>query len=98
LVSSEPHPQPPSAESAPPRAKEESTVVAKTKAPIASPPPIPATTVEEGEAATEVIVTQVALETPTEAGPSGEGVVVVLDEDPVPPLPSESRDVVMAPA
>jgi hypothetical protein len=44
-----------------------------------------------------VIVTQVALETPTEAGPSGEGVVVVLDEDPVPPLPSESRDVVMAP-
>jgi hypothetical protein len=40
----------------------------------------------------------VFLETPTEAGPSGEGVVVVLDEDSAPPPSSESRDVVMAPA
>jgi hypothetical protein len=40
----------------------------------------------------------VALEAPTEAGLIVEGVVVVLDEDSVPPPPSESHDVVMAPA
>jgi hypothetical protein len=56
-------------------------VAAETRAPIAPPPPAPATTVEEGEAATETIVTQVALKAPSEAGSSIEGVVVVLDED-----------------
>jgi hypothetical protein len=73
-------------------------VVAETRAPIAPPPPAPATVVEEGEAATETTVTQAALEAPSEAGPSIEGVVVVLDEDSVPPPPSGSRDVAMAPA
>jgi hypothetical protein len=97
VVSFEPRPQPPSAESAPPRAEEEPSVVAETRAPIVPPPPVPATAVEEGEAATEATVAQVALEAPTEAGPSVEGVVVVLDEDSAPPPPSESRDVVMAP-
>jgi hypothetical protein len=72
-------------------------VVTETRVPIAPPPPAPATTVEEGEAATETAITQVALEAPSEAGPSVEGVVVVLDEDSAPPPPSESRDVVMAP-
>jgi hypothetical protein len=56
-------------------------VATETRAPIAPPPPAPATTVEEGEAATETIVTQVALKAPSEAGSSIEGVVVVLDED-----------------
>jgi hypothetical protein len=36
-------------------------VVAETRAPIAPPPPAPATIVEEGEAATEKTVTQAAL-------------------------------------
>jgi hypothetical protein len=40
----------------------------------------------------------VALEMPTEAGPSSEDVVVVLDEDSAPPPLTEGRDVVMAPA
>jgi hypothetical protein len=68
------------------------------RAPIAPPPPIPTAAVEEGEAATEATSTLVALETPTEAGPSNKDVVVVLDEDSTPPSTSESRDVVMAPA
>jgi hypothetical protein len=46
----------------------------------------------------EANATQAALETPTEAGPSGEDVVAVLGEDST-PLPSlETRDVAMAPA
>jgi hypothetical protein len=94
VVSSELRPQPPSAESAPPRAEGEPTVVAETRAPIAPPPPVPAAAVEEGEAATEATVSQVALETPTEAGPSGEGVMVVLDEDSAPP--PHRRRVVMS--
>jgi hypothetical protein len=73
-------------------------VVAEMRAPITPPPPAPAIIVEEGEVATEATVTQVALEAPSEAGPSVEGVVVVLDEDSVPPPPSESRDAAMAPA
>jgi hypothetical protein len=97
VVSSEPRPQPSSAESAPPRVEEEPTVVAETRDLIVPPPPVLAAAVKEGEAATEATATQVALETPTEASPSGEGVVVVLDEDSVPPPQSEIRDVVMAP-
>jgi hypothetical protein len=54
-------------------------VVAETRAPITPPPPAPAIIIEEGEVATEATVTQVALEAPSEAGPSVEGVVVVLD-------------------
>jgi hypothetical protein len=68
------------------------------RAPIAPPAPVPAAAVEEGEAAMEASASQVALETPTEDGLSGEGMVVVLDEDLAPPPLSESRDVVMAPA
>jgi hypothetical protein len=98
VVSSEPHPQPLSAKSALPRAEEEPSVITETRAPIAPPPPVPSTTVEEGEAATEATVAQVALEALTEAGLSVEGVVVVLDEDSALPPPSESRDVAMAPA
>jgi hypothetical protein len=62
------------------------------------PPAAYAAAVEDGEAAMEETATQAALETPTEAGPSGEDVVVVLDEDSVPPPSSENRDIVMAPA
>jgi hypothetical protein len=60
-------------------------VVVETRAPTTPPPPAPAAAVEEGEAATEATVAQAALEAPSEAGPSVEGVVVVLDEDSVPP-------------
>jgi hypothetical protein len=65
--------------------EEAPSVVAEMRAPATPPPPAPATAIEEGEAATEVIVTQAALEAPSEAGPSVEGVVVVLDEDSAPP-------------
>jgi hypothetical protein len=56
------------------------------------PPPAPATAVEEGEAAMEATVTQAALEAPSEAGPSVEGVVVVLAVDSAPPPASSSHD------
>jgi hypothetical protein len=59
----------------------EPSVVAETRAAVTPPPPASATAVEEGEAATETTVTQAALEASSEAVPSVEGVVVVLDED-----------------
>jgi hypothetical protein len=63
------------------------------------PPPLaPSTAVEEGEAVMKATVTQAALEASSEAGPSVEGVVMVLDEDSVPPPPSGSHDATMAPA
>jgi hypothetical protein len=96
VVSSETCPQPSSTERKPPQAEEESTVVVESRAPTAPPPSVSAA-VEDGEATTETTATQVALETPTEAGSSGEGMVVVLDEDSAPPAPSESHDVVMPP-
>jgi hypothetical protein len=68
-----------------PQAEEEPLAAAEKRAPATPPPPAPATTVEEGEAVTEVTVTQVALEAPSKAGPSVEGVVTVLDEDLAPP-------------
>jgi hypothetical protein len=67
-------------------------VVAETRALTTPPPPAPTAAVEEGEAPTEVTVTQAALEAPSEAGPSVEGVVVVLDEDSAPLPASESHD------
>jgi hypothetical protein len=78
--------------------KAEPTVVAEAGASTAPSPPVSVAAVEEGEAAMEATATQAALETTTDAGPSGEDVVAVLDEDSAPPLSSESRDVVMAPA
>jgi hypothetical protein len=59
---------------------------------IAPPPPVPAAAVEEGEAAVGATALQAALETPTETGPSGEDMVVILDEDSAPPPSSEGRD------
>jgi hypothetical protein len=79
----------------PPQAEEEPSAVTEMRAPATPPPPIPATAVEEGEAVTEATVTQAALEAPSEAA-SAEGMVMVLDEESVPPPPSESHDVVMA--
>jgi hypothetical protein len=79
-------------------AVEAPSVVTEMRAPTTPPPPAPATTAEEGEVATEATVTQAALEAPSEAGPSVEGVVVVLDEDSTPPPPSECHDAAMAPA
>jgi hypothetical protein len=73
-------------------------VVAEMRVPTTPPPPTPAAAVEEGEAATEATVSLAAIETPSEAGPSVEGVVVVLDEDSAPPSPPERHDVAMAPA
>jgi hypothetical protein len=62
------------------------------RTPTTPPPSAPATTIEEGEAATEATITRAALETPSGAGPSVEGVVVVLDEDAAPPPASERLD------
>jgi hypothetical protein len=98
IISPEPQPQPPSTRLVPSQAEEASSVVAETRAPTTPPPPAPATAVEEGEAATEATVTQAALEAPFEAGPSIEGVVVVLDEDSAPPPASESHDAAAVPA
>jgi hypothetical protein len=64
---------------------------------ISPPPPDLVAAVEEGEAAARATAPQAALETPKETGPSGEDMVVVLDEDSVPPPSSEGRDVVMSP-
>jgi hypothetical protein len=72
-------------------------VVAEMRGPTTPPPPAPAIVVEEGEAPTEATVTQAALEAPSEAGPSVEGVVVVLDEDSAPPQASESHDAAAVP-
>jgi hypothetical protein len=68
------------------------SAVAEMRTPTALPPLVLSSAVEEGEVATEVTVTQAALEAPSEAGPSVEGVVVVLDEDSAPPPASESHD------
>jgi hypothetical protein len=81
----------------PPQAEEQLSVVAEMRAPATPLPPAPTTAVEEGEAVTEATVTQAALGAPSEAGPSVEGVAMVLDEDSAPPPPSESHDAVMAP-
>jgi hypothetical protein len=81
-----------------PQAEEEPLAAVEKRAPATPPPPAPATTVEEGEAVTEVTVTQVALEAPSKAGPIVECVVTVLDEDLAPPPPSVCRDAAMAPA
>jgi hypothetical protein len=96
VISPEPQPQPPSTGPVPPQAEEEPSVVAETRALGMPPPPAPATAVEEGEAVTKATVTQAALEASSEAGPSIEGVVMVLDEDSVPSPPSESHDATMA--
>jgi hypothetical protein len=80
------------------QAEEAPSVVAEMRALTTPPPPAPATAVEEGEAVTEATVTQVALEASSEAGPSVEGVVVVLDEDSAPSLASESHDAAAVPA
>jgi hypothetical protein len=49
VVSSEPCPQPPSAESLPARAEEEPVVVAVVEELSVPPPPVPATAVEVGQ-------------------------------------------------
>jgi hypothetical protein len=77
----------------PSQAKEALSMVAETRVPTTPPPPAPAAAVEEGEAVTEATVAQEALEAPSKAGRSVEGVVVVLDEDTAPPPVSESHDV-----
>jgi hypothetical protein len=92
MISLEPQPQPPSTRAVPLQAEEAPSMVAETRTPTTSPPPAPAAAVEEGEAATEATVTQAALEASSGAGPSVEGVVVVLEEDVVPPLVSERHD------
>jgi hypothetical protein len=98
VISPEPQPQPLSTRPVSSQAEEAPLVVAETRVPTTPPPPAPATAVKEGEAATEATVTQAALEASSEAGPSVEGVVVVLDEDSVPPPPSKSHDAAVATA
>jgi hypothetical protein len=92
VISFEPQPHPPSTRLVPFQAEEAPSVVVETRAPTTPLPTAPATTVKEGEAATEETVTQVALEAPFEAGLSVEGVVVVLDEDSAPSPTLESHD------
>jgi hypothetical protein len=72
------------------QAEEAPSVVAEMRTPTTPPPPAPAAIVEEGEAATEATVIRAALEAPSGAGPSIEGVVMVLDEGVAPP-PSLER-------
>jgi hypothetical protein len=85
VVSSEPRPQPLSAESLPAQVEEEPAVVAVVEESSTLPPPVPATAVEEGQTIAETVTPQLALEPPAEAGLGGGDVVVVLDEDSVPP-------------
>jgi hypothetical protein len=85
VVTSEPHPEPPSTESLPAWVEEEPTVVAVVEESSAPPLPIPATAVEERQMVAETVAPQLALETPAEVGPGGGDVVVVLDEDSTPP-------------
>jgi hypothetical protein len=82
-----------STRSVPSQAEEVPSAVAESRAPTTPPPPAPATTVEEGEAAMKATVTQATLEASSEASPRIEGVVLVLDEDSAPPPASESHDV-----
>jgi hypothetical protein len=70
---------------------------ATAEASIATPPPVPAAAIEEGEMTTEAVASHAVLITPTKAGPGGADAVVVLDEDLAPPPSSENRDVVMPP-
>jgi hypothetical protein len=74
------------------------SVAAETRVPTTPPLSAPATTVEEGEAVTKATATQAPWETPYEAGLSAEGVMMVSDEDSVPPPLSESHDSAMASA
>jgi hypothetical protein len=97
VISPESQPQPPSTRPMPSQAEEAPSVVAETRVPTMPPPPAPAAAVEEGEVATEATIAQAALEAPSEAGPSIEGVVVVLDEDSAPPPPLERHNAAMAP-
>jgi hypothetical protein len=78
------------------QAEEAPSVVAETRVPTTPPPPALATAIEDGDVATEATVTHAALEAPSEAGASIEGVLVVLDEDLVPPPPSENHDAAVA--
>jgi hypothetical protein len=98
VISSEPHPQPPSTKPAAPQAEEVLVSAAAAEASITPPPPVPAAAFEEGEATTRVSASREALVTSTEAGPSGENVVVVLSEDSVALPSSENCDVVIPPA
>jgi hypothetical protein len=60
-------------------------VAAVVEAPGAPPPPVLSATVVEGQTNAGEAAPQPAPEPPTEAGLSGGDVVVVLDEDSVPP-------------
>jgi hypothetical protein len=74
---------------APLQVEEVLSVVSEMRMASTPPPPTPAAAVEEGEAAMEATVIQAALETPSGAGPSVEGVTRILDEDVAPPPVSE---------
>jgi hypothetical protein len=97
VVSSETRPQLLSTESEPPRAEEEPTIVAEAGASTTPLPLVSTAAVEEGEAAMEVTATQAALETPTGASSTGRR-GAGFGEDSAPPLSSENRNVMMAPA
>jgi hypothetical protein len=91
VISPEPQPRLPSTGLVPPQAEEEPSVAAKTRAPATPTPLATATAVEEGEAVTEATVTQAVLEVMFEAGPSVEGVVMVLYELSASPPIGESQ-------
>jgi hypothetical protein len=59
------------------------------RTPTTPPPLAPTTVVEEGEVATEETIIRAAPDALSGAGPSVEEVVMVLDEDVVPPPASE---------
>jgi hypothetical protein len=92
VISPEPQPQPSSTRPVSLWAEEAPSTVAEMRTPTTPPPPAPAAAVEEGEAATEATTTQVALEAPSGAGLSVEGVVMVLDEEEAPPTMPERHE------
>jgi hypothetical protein len=73
-------------------------VAVETRAPATPPASAPTIAVDEGEAITEVTATRATLGASSQAGPSVDGVVTVLDEGLAPPPPSVSRDAAMPPA
>jgi hypothetical protein len=73
-------------------------MVVVAEEPSAPPPSVSVVAVEEGQMSAEAAAPQATLEPPVEAVPSGEDVVMVLDEDPTPPPSLGSHDVVMTPA
>jgi hypothetical protein len=99
VVPYEPRPQPPCAEPLPAQVEERLTVTTTVEESGASPQPVAATVVEEGQTVVETAASQAALERPAGTGSGGADVVMVpSDEDSAPSPPAEDHDVAMSSA